>query len=78
MSITHYLITDATAEEVERRTGMRGHDTPLGVLVEKPPRPSDITDAMERINRALYPTRCTCGMFAIMHWPNCPMALAIS
>jgi hypothetical protein len=78
MSVTHYLVTDATAEEVEHRTGMRGHDTPYGVLVEKRPRPGDIADAMARIDRALNPTRCTCGMFAIMHWPNCPMAKAIT
>jgi hypothetical protein len=37
MSVTHYLVTGTSAEEVTRLTGLPAHDTHLGTLVEKPP-----------------------------------------
>lgn len=69
----YYLVTDATAEEVERLTGLRGHNTPLGVLVEKP-KPFRLEVALEKLDRLLHPTRCICGKFAVIHQPHCPMA----
>ena len=78
MSATHYLVTDATAAELERRTGIRGHDTPLGVLAEKPKR-FDMYGARAIINRTLQPpSLCICGSSAIIHQPNCPAAWVIT
>ncbi len=78
MSVTHYLVTDVSAEELELKTGLRGHNTALGVLVEKP-KPFDMYRAMAIINRALTPpSLCTCGPYAIIHQPNCPAAWAIT
>ncbi len=77
MTVTHYLVTDTVAEELERRTGIRGHNTPFGVLAEKP-KPFDMYGALAVIDRALNPTRCTCGRNAIIHQPNCPAWLAIT
>jgi hypothetical protein len=70
--VTHYLVTDATAEELERLTGLRGRDTPLGVLVEKP-KPFCLEAELEKLAKLLHPTHCTCGSYAIIHQPNCPM-----
>lgn len=67
----YLLVTDATAAEVEAQTGMRGHDTPIGALVEDR-KPVNIHESMAIIDRALYPTQCTCDMHAIIHRPNCP------
>lgn len=78
MTVTHYLITDATAAEVEAKIGLQGHPTPLGVLV-KAPKPFEMYEAMAIINRALEPPNpCICGRFAVLHRPNCPMALAVT
>lgn len=74
MAVTHYLISEPTglsAAEIERRTGMRAIDTPLGVMLEKP-KPLDMRGALAEIDRALHPTRCICGPFAIIHRSNCP------
>jgi hypothetical protein len=74
MPVTHYLVTDTNAAELERKTGIEGRDTPLGVLVEKP-KPFDMYRAMAIINRALQPpSLCTCGSNAIIHQLNCPAA----
>jgi hypothetical protein len=76
--MAHYLIiTDATAAEVEATLDLRGHDTPLGVLVEKP-EPFDMNAAMTVIDRTMNPTRCTCGRGAVIHSPNCPIAYAVT
>lgn len=72
MAKQYYLVTGTGAAEVERLTGLRGDDTLHGVLVEKP-KPFNLDREMERINRALNPTRCTCGPWAIFHQPRCPM-----
>lgn len=78
MAVTHYLITDTTAGELERKTGLHGCDTALGVLVGKP-KPFDMYRAMAIINRVLEPpSLCICGSSAIIHQPNCPAAWAIT
>lgn len=66
----YFLVTDSTAEEVERRTGLRGRDTPMGVFVPAPP--PGIAAALERMERALHPNRCTCGAWAVVHRAECP------
>lgn len=71
MPVTHYLITDAAPAEIEAKTGLRGHMTPFGTLVEKP-KPVDMHGALRAIERALNPNACTCGGYAIVHRPNCP------
>lgn len=71
----YWLVTDATAAEVEAKTGLQGHDTPLGVLL-RAPKPFRLDVALERLNRALHPTRCICGRYAILHQPNCPAGMA--
>lgn len=59
----YLLITDAGAAEVEAKTGLRGHNTPLGVLVEDR---DPVIEAMrlgfwlEQVNRALYPQKPRC------------------
>lgn len=70
---THYLVQGTSAAEVEQLTGLRGVDTPLGVLVERP-KPFRIEDAMAEVNRAINPTPCKCGRFALLHQPNCPLS----
>jgi hypothetical protein len=70
--MTHYLVTGTSAAEVERKTGLRAHDTPLGTLVEKP-QPFRLEVEMERLERILHPHRCTCGAWAIVHQAGCPM-----
>ncbi len=77
MTVTHYLVTDSVAEEVERLTGLRAHDTPLGTLVEKP-KPFRLEVEMEKLNHLLHPTRCTCGAWAILHRPGCPVGDVVS
>ncbi len=69
--MTYYLITDSTADEVERLTGIRGLDMPSGVLVEKP-RPFRLDVELEKLDRHLRPNPCTCGTWAIIHRPGCP------
>jgi hypothetical protein len=69
----YLLVTDATADQVKQATGLDGHDTPLGALIEKP-RPFNMQAAMEELDRALHPNRCICGRYAIMHRLNCPAA----
>lgn len=66
-----WLIADSTAEEVGALTGLWCRDTPLGVLVQRPPE-VNIAAMMEPINRALNRSRCTCGPFAIIHRSDCP------
>jgi hypothetical protein len=72
----YILVTDATAEEVEQATGLRGRPTPLGVFVDMP-KPFRLEVEMEKLDRALHPRdpRCHCGRSAIMHSPRCPLAL---
>lgn len=77
MAMTHYLITQTSAAELERKTGIRGADTPFGVLAEKQ-KPFDMYGALAIVERALNPTRCTCGKFAILHSPSCPCAAWIT
>lgn len=67
----YFLITDSHADEVEALTGLRGRDTPFGVLVEQP-KPFRLEVAMERFERAFHPNRCTCGRGAIFHRSGCP------
>lgn len=67
----YYLVTDAASAEVERLTGLPGHDTPFGTLVQKPT-PFDMHAAMALVNKAINPNPCTCGSWAIIHQPNCP------
>lgn len=71
MTTTHYLVTGSSADEIERKTGLRAHDTPLGTLVEKP-RPFRLDVEMERVD----PMRCRCP--GILHRPDCPMAFAVT
>lgn len=76
MHTEYYLITDSHAEEVEAITGLRGHNTSLGVLVEKPTPMRDIWDMMFKINDALDQSpRCTCGRgkMAMWHKWDCPL-----
>lgn len=70
----YWLITDAVADQVTRRTGLPAHDTHLGALVEAP-RQFNLDAELDRLDRIMRPnrTRCTCG-FAVMHSPRCPMA----
>jgi hypothetical protein len=78
--VTHYLITDGQgtcAAEIEKLTGLRAHDTPLGILVDKR-KPFDMQGALAEIDRALHPTRCICGKFAVLHQPNCPEARIVT
>lgn len=75
MDERYYLITGTSASQVERLTGLRGHDTMLGTLVEEP-RPVRIAAAMDELDRALRPNRCTCGAFAIIHRSNCPAGVS--
>lgn len=77
--MTYWLVTDSTAAEVERLTGLEGCNTPLGVLVEKP-KPFNLAAARDKVDRALHPNRprCTCGTYAIIHGPRCPFALALT
>ena len=63
----HYLVTGTSAVEVERLTGLRGMDTPLGVLVEEPP-PFDFNAELAKWQRALNP-RCCNGV--VLHEPHC-------
>lgn len=67
----YILITDAVPDQVEAATGIKGHLTPLGTLVEEPVR-FDIHGAMAILDRAFNPNRCTCGAYALLHRPNCP------
>jgi hypothetical protein len=78
--MSHYLITDGQgtcAAEIEKRTGLRAHDTALGILVEKR-KPFDMQGALAQIDRALHPSRCICGRYAVLHQPNCPEAWAVT
>lgn len=80
VQMTRYLlVTDATASEVEQKAGLHGHDTPFGVLVEKP-RPFSLESELEKLDCDLYPNkpRCTCGRFAVLHSPRCPFAYGVS
>lgn len=61
-----YLVTDATAEEVERKTGLPGHNTALGALVEQP-EPFRLEVELAKLDRILHP-RCCYG--AITHAPT--------
>ncbi len=70
----YYLVTDATAEQVARRTGLEAKDTHLGALVEKP-KPFNLDAALDKLDRAMH-TRCGCGSYAIMRSPSCPLAYA--
>lgn len=75
MTKKYLLVTDAVPEQVEAATGLQGHWTPLGTLVEEPA-PFDMEAALDRLDRALRPTspRCTCGKHAVVHSPRCPLA----
>lgn len=82
MPVTHYLITDATAAEVEEKTGLRGHPTPLGVLVEAPPDPFieglRMNGDLELIKRTLNPPPprlCGCN---VVHMPPCRFAYMVT
>jgi hypothetical protein len=68
--MTHYLVTDASAAEVEAKTGLSAHQTPFGALVKKP-RPFRLDVEIERLNRLLRGPGCGCGSYAIMHRPSC-------
>lgn len=68
---TFYLVNGTSAEEVARRTDLRAWDTPLGALVEKP-RPFNLAAELEKLDRILHPSRCTCGRYALMHRSDCP------
>lgn len=68
---THWLVTGTSEAELKRLTGLSGRMTDLGVLVEAP-KPFDMYGALAQIDRALNPTRCTCGQNAILHRPRCP------
>lgn len=79
MTATHWLVTDTTAEELEQRLGLRGHNTPLGVLVDRP-KPFNLESELDKLDRILHPNkmRCTCGKQAIIHHGNCPFVYAIT
>ena len=68
----YYLVTDATAETVEKLTGLLGHNTHLGALVEQPPSLAGLGEAMARINNALNPPKPRCCHGVFLHEPNCP------
>jgi hypothetical protein len=72
----YYLVTDATADQVTRRTGLDAHQTRLGALVEKP-RPFNLDAELDRLDRAMHPNkpRCNCGLWSIMHRPDCPIGM---
>lgn len=71
MKKTYLLVTDATAAQVEAKTGFPAHDTPLGALLENP-KPFNLDAAMRELDRALHPRRCVCGTYRVMHRPDCP------
>jgi hypothetical protein len=70
----YMLVVDATAGQVERAIGVRAIDTPFGALAPQP-RPFNTQRELVEIERALNPSRCTCGKWSVIHSPNCPMAL---
>ena len=70
---SYYLITDSHAAEVEAQTGLVGHNTALGVLVEKPT-PFSLDAELAKLDRALHPNKCGCGAWSIIHRPGCPVA----
>jgi len=67
----YYLVTDATAEEVTRKTGLSAHQTRLGALVEQP-KEFNLEKILDDLDRALHP-RCTCGSWIMFHRPGCPL-----
>jgi hypothetical protein len=78
----YLLITDSHAEEVERLIGIRGRDTPFGVLAEDPGRPVSVDAAVRawddwRSAQARKASGCICGVYAVMHHPRCPAGNAI-
>lgn len=68
-----WLVTGTSVDEVERTTGLRAYETHLGTLVERH-QPLDLAMAMDKIDRALHPNRCTCGEWSVLHRANCPAA----
>jgi hypothetical protein len=73
----YYLVTDATAEQVTRKTGLDAHQTLLGALVEQPPA-FNLEKALDDLDRAMHHPRCNCGRWSIIHQPNCPMGMVIT
>ena len=75
----YYLVTDATADQIMRRTGLDAHQTHLGALVEQPPT-FNLEKALDDLDRAMHPQkpRCNCGPRSIIHRPNCPLGIAIT
>jgi hypothetical protein len=75
----YLLVTDSCAAEVERKTGLRAVDTPLGALVEKP-RPFNLQAELDRLDRAMFPNkpRCICRKSAIIHFANCPLSYMVT
>lgn len=73
----YLLVTDASAAEVEAKTGLRGHNTPLGTLVE------DRDPIVEAIAIGLWrdhasPRGCPeCGA-AMLHRSNCKIGMAVT
>lgn len=70
----HYLVRDTSASVIEKTTGLRAIDTPLGALVEEP-RPFRLEVEMERLQRALHPRNCFCVVY---HRPGCPIGYVCS
>jgi hypothetical protein len=68
----YFLVTDATAEEVERQTGLIGRPTPYGVLVAASPDMTLVYEALAELRGRLEPMHCTC--MGVIHLPGCPMA----
>lgn len=72
MAAKYVLVPDGEAGQIEKLTGLKGHNTPLGALVEwRDPVVEAIRIGiqMDAIDRALKP-RCCYGTF--LHAPNCP------
>lgn len=65
----YYLITDASAAEVEARTGLHGRDTPFGVFLDNIPDMASFYEAKAKFDRAFNPKLCTC---TVIHRPGCP------
>jgi hypothetical protein len=74
----YYLVTDATAGQVERATGLPSTDTPLGALAEaRDPvvEAMQIGGAMAAIDRALNPRTFGCRECGgvVIHGPSCSL-----
>ena len=78
----YYLVTDATAAQVEKATGNPAYDTPLGaftVAVDPVIEAIKFGGVMDALDRALHPRSNGCPEChgTVIHRPNCKIGMAI-